>query len=167
MCARVMNIGVTESGQSVSYSQFAVGWLNSTLAPPNDNAWGALLPHAHEPPRIRAAKPAMQHSLLQAASHSRMWQSMVRPVTSNPWPAQVAIAVLFIKLGLHPGCTQHVSAMHPWPWADGARCVGRPVDVLQMPDGALLVSDDQLGAVYRISYEEPMLTPTTTANAGK
>jgi len=29
---------------------------------------------------------------------------------------------------------------------------GRPVDVLVMPDGALLVSDDRAGAVYRISY---------------
>ena len=29
---------------------------------------------------------------------------------------------------------------------------GRPVDVLQMPDGSLLVSDEQLGAIYRVSY---------------
>lgn len=32
---------------------------------------------------------------------------------------------------------------------------GRPVDVLVMPDGALLVSDDDAGAIYRISYEAP------------
>lgn len=30
--------------------------------------------------------------------------------------------------------------------------IGRPVDVQQMPDGSLLVSDDWNGAVYRISY---------------
>ena len=30
--------------------------------------------------------------------------------------------------------------------------VGRPVDVLQMKDGSLLVSDDWNGAVYRITY---------------
>jgi len=30
---------------------------------------------------------------------------------------------------------------------------GRPVDVAQMPDGSLLVSDDELGALYRITYE--------------
>ena len=29
---------------------------------------------------------------------------------------------------------------------------GRPVDVLVMPDGALLVSDNYAGAVYRIVY---------------
>jgi glucose/arabinose dehydrogenase len=30
--------------------------------------------------------------------------------------------------------------------------VGRPVDVMQMKDGSLLVSDDWNGAVYRITY---------------
>ena len=29
---------------------------------------------------------------------------------------------------------------------------GRPAYILQMPDGALLLSDEQLGAIYRISY---------------
>jgi glucose/arabinose dehydrogenase len=29
---------------------------------------------------------------------------------------------------------------------------GRPVDVMQMPDGSLLVSDEENGAIYRISY---------------
>lgn len=33
-----------------------------------------------------------------------------------------------------------------------SRPVGRPVDVLVMPDGALLVSDDFAGKIYRISY---------------
>lgn len=31
--------------------------------------------------------------------------------------------------------------------------IGRPVDVVEGPDGALYVSDDYAGAVYRISYE--------------
>jgi len=37
-------------------------------------------------------------------------------------------------------------------WLKGQRAWGRPVDVLVMPDGALLVSDDAAGAIYRISY---------------
>jgi glucose/arabinose dehydrogenase len=32
---------------------------------------------------------------------------------------------------------------------------GRPAYILQMPDGALLVSDEQNGAIYRVSYEAP------------
>ena len=37
-------------------------------------------------------------------------------------------------------------------WLRDGAAWGRPVDVLEMPDGALLVSDDRAGAVYRISY---------------
>jgi glucose/arabinose dehydrogenase len=37
-------------------------------------------------------------------------------------------------------------------WLQKGKPWGRPVDVLVMPDGALLVSDDLAGAVYRISY---------------
>jgi glucose/arabinose dehydrogenase len=38
-------------------------------------------------------------------------------------------------------------------WLRGGSPWGRPVDLLVMPDGALLVSDDKAGVVYRISYE--------------
>jgi glucose/arabinose dehydrogenase len=37
-------------------------------------------------------------------------------------------------------------------WLRGGTAWGRPVDILVMPDGALLVSDDRAGAVYRIAY---------------
>ncbi|AKB18533.1 MULTISPECIES: sorbosone dehydrogenase family protein [unclassified Methanosarcina] len=37
-------------------------------------------------------------------------------------------------------------------WLLGLAAWGRPVDVLVMPDGALLVSDDKNNAIYRISY---------------
>ncbi len=38
-------------------------------------------------------------------------------------------------------------------WLQGGRPWGRPVDVLVMPDGALLVSDNQAGVIYRITYQ--------------
>jgi len=37
-------------------------------------------------------------------------------------------------------------------WLQDGHAWGRPVDVLVAPDGALLVSDDRAGAVYRIDY---------------
>ncbi len=37
-------------------------------------------------------------------------------------------------------------------WLQGQRNWGRPVDLELMPDGSLLVSDDQNGVVYRIAY---------------
>ncbi len=37
-------------------------------------------------------------------------------------------------------------------WLQGVEAWGRPVDLLVMEDGAMLVSDDRAGAVYRITY---------------
>ena len=31
---------------------------------------------------------------------------------------------------------------------------GRPVDVLQLPDGSVLIADEQVGAIYRVSYKK-------------
>jgi glucose/arabinose dehydrogenase len=39
-------------------------------------------------------------------------------------------------------------------WMENEEAWGRPVDVEVMPDGALLVSDDLAGAIYRISYKK-------------
>ncbi|WP_299842086.1 PQQ-dependent sugar dehydrogenase [uncultured Jannaschia sp.] len=40
-------------------------------------------------------------------------------------------------------------------WLDGnGEYLGRPVDVTELPDGSLLVSDDLAGAIYRISYTD-------------
>ncbi len=51
------------------------------------------------------------------------------------------------------------SANESKPFAEGwlsetGEYLGRPVDVAQLPDGSLLVSDDLAGALYRISYEQ-------------
>lgn len=37
-------------------------------------------------------------------------------------------------------------------WLQGGSAWGRPADVLAMPDGSLLVSDDHAGAIYRVTY---------------
>ena len=39
-------------------------------------------------------------------------------------------------------------------WMENERAWGRPVDVLVMPDGALLISDDTADAVYRVTYSK-------------
>ena len=37
----------------------------------------------------------------------------------------------------------------------GEKVWGRPADVLPMPDGSLLISDDTAGAIYRVTYKQP------------
>lgn len=41
-------------------------------------------------------------------------------------------------------------------WLKDEAVSGRPVDLLQLPDGSVLVSDDQNGVIYRISYTRPL-----------
>jgi len=49
------------------------------------------------------------------------------------------------SLALSPGGILFVGTRKAW---------GRPVDILIMKDGAMLVSDDRAGAIYRITYGE-------------
>jgi hypothetical protein len=44
-------------------------------------------------------------------------------------------------------------------WLKDERVSGRPADVLEMPDGALLISDDRAGVIYRVSRVDD--TPTS------
>jgi glucose/arabinose dehydrogenase len=37
-------------------------------------------------------------------------------------------------------------------WLQHGKAWGRPVALLVLPDGSLLLSDDRAGAVYRITY---------------
>lgn len=39
-------------------------------------------------------------------------------------------------------------------WLSGVEKLGRPVDILEMNDGSLLVSDDHANCIYRITYSE-------------
>ncbi|MDX1572386.1 MAG: PQQ-dependent sugar dehydrogenase [Methylophaga sp.] len=49
-------------------------------------------------------------------------------------------------------------------WLIDGEAWGRPTDVLQMPDGSILVSDDYNGVIYRVSYgkENASKAPTTS-----
>jgi len=38
-------------------------------------------------------------------------------------------------------------------WLRRTRAWGRPVDILFLPDGSMLISDDKAGCVYRVTYE--------------
>jgi len=41
---------------------------------------------------------------------------------------------------------------------DGEKALGRPVDVQELPDGSLLVSDDTANAIYRVTWSKPAAT---------
>lgn len=62
----------------------------------------------------------------------------------------VGARVMFTAIA-EDGSAETVPFAEGWLDASGAY-LGRPVDVAQLPDGSLLVSDDRAGALYRIWY---------------
>lgn len=49
--------------------------------------------------------------------------------------------------------------------ADTNEAWGRPVDLLQLKDGSILISDDRAGVVYRLTYAEPMQNLSSRSKA--
>ena len=49
-----------------------------------------------------------------------------------------------------------ISKMEPFltGFVENNQYLGRPVDIMQMKDGSLLISDDHAGAIYRVSYRK-------------
>lgn len=67
------------------------------------------------------------------------------------WNRSVPIGYRITVVRLENGKAQRYEVFAEG-WLSGGTAWGRPVDVLVMPDGALLVSDDKAGAIYRITY---------------
>lgn len=68
------------------------------------------------------------------------------------WNRSIPIGyrVIFVSIKENRAVSKEIFAEG---WLQGSTSWGRPVDVLIMPDGSLLVSDDKSGTIYRISYE--------------
>jgi glucose/arabinose dehydrogenase len=69
------------------------------------------------------------------------------------WNRKIPIGARVVFVPLRDG-----KAGAPIPFAEGwnpghTPYLGRPVDVAELPDGSLIVSDDQQGALYRIFYD--------------
>jgi len=59
--------------------------------------------------------------------------------------------VSLVRLDTHK-VTGHEIFARGWLDDDSQKAWGRPVDIIQMSDGSLLVSDDRANVIYRISY---------------
>jgi glucose/arabinose dehydrogenase len=89
--------------------------------------------------------PAQYHNVLFVARH-------------GSWNRTRKIGGDIIAVHLKPDGT--VSSWEPFitGFLVDNKYIGRPVDLLQMPDGSMLISDDWNGAVYRLSYDTSALS---------
>jgi glucose/arabinose dehydrogenase len=67
----------------------------------------------------------------------------------------VGARVLFTTVSKDGTATESIPFAEGWLDQDSGEYLGRPVDVAQLSDGSILVSDDTAGAIYRIWYEQP------------
>ncbi|MBS1489202.1 MAG: sorbosone dehydrogenase family protein [Bacteroidetes bacterium] len=58
-----------------------------------------------------------------------------------------------VKVDAHSKATSYTPFASGWLDEDSQKIWGRPVDVLLLPDGSMLVSDDHANVIYRIVYK--------------
>jgi glucose/arabinose dehydrogenase len=66
----------------------------------------------------------------------------------------IGYRVMRVELDGHRATSYEVFAEGWLPGRDESDVWGRPVDLLFLPDGSMLLSDDTAGAIYRIAYGE-------------
>ena len=64
----------------------------------------------------------------------------------------VGARVMFTKLNDEGGAESTEVFASGWLNESTGEYSGRPVDAVELQDGSILVSDDLVGAIYRISY---------------
>lgn len=70
------------------------------------------------------------------------------------WNRSKKVGYRIIVLDVSPDGAVLKNEVFASGWLQNETSWGRPNDVFLMPDGALLVSDDQAGVIYRISYRQ-------------
>jgi glucose/arabinose dehydrogenase len=84
----------------------------------------------------------------------RQYQGGIFSAQHGSWNRTVPVGarVMFTSLKEDGTAAKSEPFAHGWLNENG-EYLGRPIDVAQMPDGSLLVSDDLAGALYRIWYD--------------
>ncbi len=66
------------------------------------------------------------------------------------WNRVVPTGYKIVRINLSDSTVKDFAA----GWLQGTNVIGRPVDIIMADDGALFVSDDNAGRIYRISYQK-------------
>lgn len=113
----------------------------------------------------RYAPPALKLGAHVAALGMRFYTGAMFPASyrnsifiaeHGSWnrSSKVGYRVVRVTAGADGQHARQEVFMAGWLGADDSAW-GRPADVLPLPDGSLLVSDDRAGAIYRVTYAAP------------
>lgn len=91
----------------------------------------------------------------RATTFPREWRTDALVAFHGSWNRDVPTGAKVVRLRVRDGRpASYEDFITGWQQPDGSRW-GRPVDVLVLKDGSLLVSDDTAGAIYRVTYATP------------
>jgi glucose/arabinose dehydrogenase len=66
---------------------------------------------------------------------------------------KIGYRVSLVKIKDNKTSTGYEPFISGWLNDEKQKAWGRPVDVLMLPDGSMLISDDQAGVIYRVTYK--------------
>ncbi|EHJ46043.1 L-sorbosone dehydrogenase, putative [Solidesulfovibrio carbinoliphilus subsp. oakridgensis] len=108
--------------------------------------------YAKNAAHIQAHSAALGMKFYTGAMFPREYRNRIFLAEHGSWNRSSPVGYQVSTATLAPDGTARVEPFATG-WLKGRSAWGRPVDVLVMPDGALLVSDDRAGLLYRITYE--------------
>jgi len=138
----------TKAGQNFGFPYYGGGHTRTVeykhLTPPPDVVFPVVEEVAH------AADLGM--SFYTGSMFPAEYQGAIFSTQHGSWNRTVPVGARVMVTFVHNGTVTQKPFAEGWLDKDGAY-LGRPVDVQQLRDGSLLVSDDFVGAIYRITYE--------------
>ena len=143
----------TRAGQNFGFPWFGGGGVRTAEyrneTPPAD----AVPPVAEMPPHAADLGIAFYTGRM----FPEAYRGAIFTAERGSWNRTQAIGARVMVTFLNPDGTLRETRPFAEGWLDTEtnEYSGRPVDVAQLADGSLLVSDDTAGAIYRISYGAP------------
>ncbi|MBN9417727.1 MAG: PQQ-dependent sugar dehydrogenase [Candidatus Eremiobacteraeota bacterium] len=120
-----------------------------------DPEWGAKMPAGLKPVEPAAAMQAHMAPLgfrfYRGTMFPQSYRNCIFLATHGSWNRSRPVGYC-LMLGRPDGKGKAKTEVFAQGWLRGTQVSGRPVDVQEMPDGALVISDDYAGCLYRLSY---------------
>lgn len=122
-----------------------------------DPEWGSKMPKALKPIPPASAMQAHMAPLGLRFYRGSMFPSQYRNciflATHGSWNRSAPVGYC-LMLGRPQGQGKATTEVFAKGWLNGRTVSGRPVDVQELPDGSLIISDDYAGCLYRLSYKK-------------
>lgn len=143
---------VTAAGQDFGFPWYGGGHVRTTEYRRKEPPPGVVFPQVETV--AHAADLGM--TFYRGTLFPESYRGGIFSAQHGSWNRKAPVGARVMFTALKPDGTAGTSVpfAEGWKRRDGSYA-GRPADVAELPDGSLLVSDDDAGAVYRISAAKP------------